>query len=135
MDVSGDVSIDISVDVSADVSIDISVSADVNISAEASIDVTISADVRVNVSICVEGSISAEVSIDVTISALALMAWTSGLDFVPAPQTASTNRRETRADRRCFRCGEPGHLARDCPAPAPRARPSRPAENYGGVAQ
>ena len=45
------------------------------------------------------------------------------------------NRHESGADRRRFRCGEPGHLARDCPASAPQARPSCPAGNYVGAAQ
>ena len=60
-------------------------------------------------------------------------AWTSSQPLQQRPPPA--NRRGTGADRRCFRCGEPGHLARDCPAPAPQARPSHPAENYGGGAQ
>ncbi|CAL8389359.1 unnamed protein product [Arctogadus glacialis] len=53
----------------------------------------------------------------------------------PPQRPPPDDRRESGADRRCFRCGEPGHLARDCPAPASRARPSRPAGNYGGTAQ
>ena len=53
----------------------------------------------------------------------------------PPQRPPSDDRRRSGADRRCFRCDEPGHLARDCPAPAPRARPSRPAENDGGAAQ
>ena len=47
-------------------------------------------------------------------------AWTS------PPDTSTTPRPTSETDRRCFRCGEPGHLAHDCLAPA---------ENYGGVAQ
>ena len=48
----------------------------------------------------------------------------------PSGRAAATtpDRRASGADRRCFRCGEPGHLARDCPVPAPRARPLRTAE-------
>lgn len=32
----------------------------------------------------------------------------------------------------CYRCGEPGHIARNCPAPAPK---DKVAENYHGVTQ
>ena len=53
-------------------------------------------------------------------------AWTSPQR--PRQRPPPPDRRASGADRRCFRCGEPGHLARDCPAPAPRARPLRPAE-------
>ncbi|KAK0130618.1 hypothetical protein N1851_034899 [Merluccius polli] len=53
----------------------------------------------------------------------------------PRQRPPPPDRRASGGDRRCFRCGEPGHLARDCPAPAPRPRPLRPAGNCGGVAQ
>ena len=57
-----------------------------------------------------------------------VQAWTSPQR--PRQRPPPPDRRASGADRRCFRCGEPGHLARDCPAPAlaPRARPLRPAE-------
>ena len=45
----------------------------------------------------------------------------------PSQRPPPDDRRRSGADRRCLRCDEPGHLARDCPAPAPWARPSRPA--------
>ena len=53
----------------------------------------------------------------------------------PPQRPPPDDRRRSGDDRRCFRCDEPGHLARDCPAPAPRVRPSRPAENGSGAAQ
>ena len=46
----------------------------------------------------------------------------------PRQRPPPPDRRASGADRHCFRCGEPGHLARDCPVPASRARPLRPAE-------
>ena len=33
----------------------------------------------------------------------------------------------------CYRCGEPGHRARNCPAPTPKSTATQPAENYSGV--
>ncbi|CAL9692670.1 unnamed protein product [Knipowitschia caucasica] len=46
----------------------------------------------------------------------------------PAPR----GRRRTATDR-CFRCDEPGHLARNCPAPSPKAREPQPTGNDRGV--
>jgi len=38
-----------------------------------------------------------------------------------------------RSTRRCYRCDEPGHLACNCPAPAPKARATQPGGNDNGV--
>ncbi|KAJ8363722.1 hypothetical protein SKAU_G00125530 [Synaphobranchus kaupii] len=35
---------------------------------------------------------------------------------------------------RCYRCDEPGHIARDCPAPAPKPRKPLPSGNEAGTA-
>ncbi|KAJ8356790.1 hypothetical protein SKAU_G00195840 [Synaphobranchus kaupii] len=35
---------------------------------------------------------------------------------------------------RCYRCDEPGHIARDCPAPAPKPRKPPPSGNEAGTA-
>lgn len=45
------------------------------------------------------------------------------------------NRQREQRERRCFRCDEPGHFARDCIAPAPKARAPQPTGNDNGAAQ
>lgn len=49
-------------------------------------------------------------------------------------QPRAVRRRSRRQTDRCFRCDEPGHVARDCPAPTPKARATQPQGNDGGVA-
>lgn len=49
-------------------------------------------------------------------------------------QPEAVPRRRRRTDC-CYRCGEPGHLARNCPAPSPRARVTSPTGNGHGAGQ
>ncbi|KAJ8369228.1 hypothetical protein SKAU_G00092560 [Synaphobranchus kaupii] len=42
--------------------------------------------------------------------------------------------RPARRQGRCYRCDEPGHIARDCPAPAPKPREPPPSGNEAGTA-
>uniref|UniRef100_A0AAZ1XAG4 CCHC-type domain-containing protein n=1 Tax=Oreochromis aureus TaxID=47969 RepID=A0AAZ1XAG4_OREAU len=42
-------------------------------------------------------------------------------------------RRPRRPTDRCYRCDEPGHVARDCPAPAPKTRTTQPQLNGEGA--
>ena len=46
-----------------------------------------------------------------------------------------SRRRPSGPTNRCHRCDEPGHMARDCPAPAPKARTTQLAGNDSGAAQ
>uniref|UniRef100_A0A672H7Q9 CCHC-type domain-containing protein n=1 Tax=Salarias fasciatus TaxID=181472 RepID=A0A672H7Q9_SALFA len=47
-----------------------------------------------------------------------------------SPQTI---RRKRRKHDRCYRCGEPGHVARNCPAPAPKSQAPGKRERSGAV--
>lgn len=47
----------------------------------------------------------------------------------------SPRRRPPHQTDRCYRCDEPGHIARNCPAPAPKTRTTQPAGNDNGVGQ
>uniref|UniRef100_A0A8C7ZGC4 CCHC-type domain-containing protein n=1 Tax=Oryzias sinensis TaxID=183150 RepID=A0A8C7ZGC4_9TELE len=40
----------------------------------------------------------------------------------PSQRHPLPSRRQHRSSDRCYRCGEPGHIARNCPAPAPKTR-------------
>uniref|UniRef100_A0AAZ1XRN0 CCHC-type domain-containing protein n=1 Tax=Oreochromis aureus TaxID=47969 RepID=A0AAZ1XRN0_OREAU len=43
--------------------------------------------------------------------------------------TPLIRRRPRRPTDRCYRCNEPGHVAHDCPAPAPKTRTMQPQGN------
>lgn len=55
----------------------------------------------------------------------------------PQPQRWRTlaRRRPPQPTDRCYCCDEPGHIARNYPAPAPKARANQPAKNDRGVVQ
>ena len=56
----------------------------------------------------------------------------------PPRQEKKTAKRRQFSDRSqagCYRCGEPGHIARNCPAPAPLKPPTAPALNERRAAQ
>ncbi|KAJ8359662.1 hypothetical protein SKAU_G00161870 [Synaphobranchus kaupii] len=48
--------------------------------------------------------------------------------------TRTPLQRPARRQGRCYRCDEPGHIARDCPAPAPKPRKPPPSGNEAGTA-
>lgn len=48
-------------------------------------------------------------------------------------QPSVPRRRPRRPTDRCYRCDEPGHVARDCPAPAPKTRTTQPQGNEEGA--
>ncbi|KAJ8364905.1 hypothetical protein SKAU_G00137360 [Synaphobranchus kaupii] len=48
--------------------------------------------------------------------------------------TRTPLQRPARRQGRCYRCEEPGHIARDCPAPAPKPRKPPPSGNEAGTA-
>ncbi|KAJ8381560.1 hypothetical protein SKAU_G00023380 [Synaphobranchus kaupii] len=48
--------------------------------------------------------------------------------------TRTPLQRPARRQGRCYQCDEPGHIARDCPAPAPKPRKPPPSGNEAGTA-
>ena len=63
----------------------------------------------------------------------------SALPAAPPPRQVKKTPRRAPAGRPfpagCFRCGEPGHMARNCPAPTPRSPPPSPKLNRDGATQ
>ncbi|KAJ8364628.1 hypothetical protein SKAU_G00134590 [Synaphobranchus kaupii] len=47
--------------------------------------------------------------------------------------TRTPLQRPVRRQGRCYRCDEPGHIARDCPAPAPKPQKPPPSGNEAGT--